>query len=268
MNILVTLDSNYVSPLCVMLRSLVRTTRGRRFEIYVIHSSLTQADLDRMTQALDGAQAALHPIVAPAALFEGVPVLDRLSRETYYRLLLGELLPETVHRVLYLDPDIVINRDLSALYDLDLCGKTVAAAPHLFGILERVNLRRLGIPRGRRYVNAGVLLFDLDRWRAAVTAERLFSYINANVKKLLLADQDVLNVLMQDQLLYVDERLYNLDEKTYRIYHCFGGHRRIDLPWVRAHAVVIHYNGKHKPWRERPYRGKLGEFFEAYQSSV
>lgn len=48
MNILVTLDSNYVFPLTVLLKSLMITNSEGEFDIYVAHSSLTEEDFGKI----------------------------------------------------------------------------------------------------------------------------------------------------------------------------------------------------------------------------
>ncbi len=267
MNILVTLDSNYIYPLCVMFNSLAKTNAGKSFNIFVAYSSLTDDDFSKMKNALVGVDAVIHKIPVDNEIFSGAPVLDRLSKETYYRLLIGDILPDDVHKILYLDPDIVINHDLEEFYNTDMTGKTVAGGMHMFGFFENINLSRLKMDKKSHYINAGVLLINLDEWRKAVTLNQILDFINENIKKLLLADQDVINCLFQHSTMLIDERLYNLDEKTYLKYSSkAAGPKRIDLDWVRKNACIIHFNGKHKPWREGDkYRGKLGEFFEKYK---
>lgn len=44
MNILVTLNSGYVLPLCTMLKSLSYSNEGTEIDLYIVHSSLTLAD--------------------------------------------------------------------------------------------------------------------------------------------------------------------------------------------------------------------------------
>lgn len=268
MNILVTLDSNYIYPLCVMFNSLAKTNPDGNFDIYVAYSSLTEDDFAKMKNALGGINAVIHRIPVDNGIFSGAPVLDRLSKETYYRLLIGDILPADVHKILYLDPDIVINRNLTEFYNTDMTGKTVAGGMHMFGVFEKVNLWRLDMDKNSHYINAGVLLINLDEWRKTVTLQQILDFISRNIKKLLLADQDVINCLFQHSTLCIDERLFNLDEKTYATYSSKrAGKKRINLDWVRNNTCIIHFNGKHKPWREgKEYRGKLGEFFEKYKN--
>lgn len=266
MNILVTLNSNYVYPLCVMFRSFQKNCLGEHLDIYVAYSSLTENDFSQMETALGSADYTIHKVLVDNGIFSGAPVLDRLSKETYYRLLIGDILPADVHKILYLDPDIVINKNLSDFYNIDMTDYIVAGGTHTFGFVGRGNLMRLGMKKTSKYINAGVLLINLDKWRETVTLAQIMDFISTNIKKLFLADQDVINVLFEDYTLKIDERLYNLDEKTLKKYSSkSAGEKRISLDWVRKNTVVIHFNGKHKPWSEKNYGGKLGEFFERYK---
>lgn len=267
MNIFVTLDSNYIYPLCVMLRSLAVNCGESRIDLYVAFSSLTENDFSRMESALCGTDHEIHPVHVGDEMFSGSPVLERISKATYYRLLAGDILPPQVERVLYLDPDIVINKSLAELYSFDMGDNVIAGATHLFGPLGKINRLRLGMKNNHCYINAGVILIDLKKWRETVSVKDILGYISKKHRTLFLADQDVINALFADKTAVLDERIYNLDEKTYKYYSkARSGHKRIDLQWVCENSVVIHFNGKHKPWKEKPYGGKLGDFFEKYKS--
>lgn len=266
MNIFITLDSNYIYPLCVMLNSIAATNSGNRIDLYVAYSSLTDGDFSDMEKALESTEHTIHRIPVSDDMFNDCPVLSRISKATYYRLLVGDILPDDVDRVLYLDPDIVVIRDLREFYNMSLEGNIIAGAPHLHLIAEDVNRIRLGLNKKSRYINAGVLLIDLKKWRENISLKRIFKFISVNYKKLLLADQDVVNVLLEGNALAIDERMYNLDEKTFRRYSsALAGKKKINLEWVKNNTVVIHFNGKHKPWKEQKYAGRLGDFFEQYK---
>lgn len=265
MNLFVSLDSNYIHPLCVMFNSLAATNSGNSFDIYVAYSSLTEEDFAMMEKALGNLDATIHRVFVDEEIFSGAPVLSRLSKATYYRLLIGDILPESVDRLLYLDPDIAINRDLSDFYNTDLGDNIIAGCGHLYGFNESVNLLRLGLNKNKqnRYINAGVMLIDLKKWRKHVTVSQILAFIQKNIRTLFLADQDVVNAMFGGRILALDERIYNLDEKTFSHYgKKSAGNKRIDIGWIRKNTVIIHFNGKHKPWNESDYKGKLGEFYE------
>lgn len=270
MNLLVTLNSKYIYPLCVMLRSLKASNPDTIFDIYVAHSSLTKEDFDEIYKNINN-NMHIHPIIVDDKLFESAPVLSRISKETYYRLLIDSFLPDDIDRILYLDPDVVVINSLDDFYNVDMEGNVVAACPHMYGFLEFCNRVRLGLTlkRGRRYVNAGVILIDVKAWRKAIDSKGILDFVAKNIRKLKLSDQDALNILFHGRMLIADERKYNLDEKTFFHFNRPGRvikrYKRIDLDWVEKNTVIVHFNGSKKPWGTEKYKGKLGGYFESYR---
>lgn len=262
MNILVTLDSNYVFPLTVLLKSLMITNPDNDFDLYVAHSSLTEEDFERIKSAVDPSRTRVHSVVVSAGILENAPVLKRITKETYYRLLMMDYLPETVDRVLYIDPDTVVLRDIAPLYNIDFRGRTIAAAGHTKLFIEDLNHIRFRTGRQSRYFNAGVMMVNLEKMRRSITSEKVFDYVKKNKRWLFLADQDVLNGLFGNDMIPVDECIYNLDEKTV-IYN----RRRVrNLKWVEENAVIVHYNGKYKPWKVG-YKGILAPLWFRFREA-
>ena len=262
MNILVTLNSNYVPPLTVLLRSITVNNPSSVIDLYVAHSSLTQEDFRRIENSCDMQRTRIHPVsIAPHILAEA-PTLKRLSKETYYRLLAIDFLPPDIDRILYIDPDTVVLRSLDSFYHMDLNGSLMAAAGHTKGWIEALNHRRLKMAKGSRYINAGIILMDIRAMRKEYTVHDIFDYITANAKKLYLGDQDVFNGMFTGKIKIVDECLYNLDEKTFREHS-----EQIDLDWVRRNTVIVHYNGQYKPWKP-DYKGVLQDFYYEYRKKL
>lgn len=199
MNILVTLNSNYVEQLTVMLRSLMATNRREYFDIFVAHSSLTQQDFRRIADSLAPGRCTLHPIKIKPEALENAPVLDRISKETYYRLLAAEYLPKSVDRILYIDPDTVIINEIRPFYDIDFGDNLLAGASHVYSFIRRYNQLRLNMVKGSQYINAGVMMMNIAGLRKAYKSEEIFNFIKKNGKKLYLADQDVINALYSDK---------------------------------------------------------------------
>ena len=222
MNILVTLDRNYLPPLRVMLGSLLRNDPGETFEIYAIGDGLMPEDWAALEELCAG-RGRIHPLEVPADLFADAPVARYWTRAMYYRLLAAELLPRSLDRVLYLDPDILVINPVRALYDTDLEGDLMAAATHtglLAGITDPVNRLRLENYEAEAYYNSGVLVMDLSAMRREVRPGDIFDYAREHADILLLPDQDVLNGLYGGQILGVDDSLWNYDARRFDRYLC------------------------------------------------
>lgn len=255
-NILVTLDSNYVGPLTVMLFSLLRSNPFEKFNLYVANSSLTAEDFKKIRAAVDIARCRVIPVSVNENLLCDAPVLERITKETYYRLIAADYLPKDVKRVLYIDPDTVVINSLRNLYDTDFNGNLIMGASHVWGLMNLICLKRLNMTPKGKYVNAGVLLMNIEGIREAVTTDEIFKYIDQNAKRLLLADQDVINALFSERTLVADAQIFNLDEKTYAHFR-----RDVDNAWIDRNTVIVHFNGKYKPWKDG-YKGKLKCFYD------
>lgn len=260
MNILVTLNSNYLIHLCVMLKSLMVSNPNGNFDLYVAHSSLTDEDFAKIDKSIDTDRVTVHSIEVDPELLKDAPMLKRTSKETYYRLLITDYLPEAVDRILYIDPDTVVINDMSEFYNINFNGNVLAAASHTDFFREFFNKIRFHYPKGHRYFNAGVIMFNVKKMRELITTKDIFDYIRKYEKWLFLADQDVLNGMFNAKTLFVDECIYNLDEKTVS----FNKNKVVDLDWVRKNAVIVHFNGVYKPWKPN-YKGILAPLYFEYK---
>ena len=258
LNLLVTLNASYIPPLTVMLASLLHTNPGKQIDLYLLHSSLTEKDLDRIRSILANSRCTLRPIQADRSLMKDAPVTGRYPQEMYYRIFAAKYLPSHIKRVLYLDPDMVINGPLEDLYQTPLDGWLFAAASHLGRFFSAVNRSRLDMEKGSLYINSGVMLFNLERLRREQDEAAVFQYIQTHRDKLLLPDQDIISSLYEGSILPLDPFVYNMTEKLFALRP--RSEAWLNLNWVREHTVIIHYCGRNKPWKEN-YIGALGVFY-------
>lgn len=109
--------------------------------------------------------------------------------------LFADLKEEIPDKVIYLDTDIIIAKDIKELFEIDISDYMFAGCLDYYG---RFWIRR-------NYVNSGVLLFNMKR----IKEEGFFSKCRDYVKKVpsILADQDALNNLTNKKL-YLDDK-YN-----------------------------------------------------------
>lgn len=101
------------------------------------------------------------------------------SPYTLLRLFI-DLIPEIPDKILYLDMDILFNRDIKLLYDTELEGYEYAAARDHYG--------KFSIHPN--YINAGVLLFNMPEARRTGLFEKSRNLIKT--KKLTFADQSAI----------------------------------------------------------------------------
>lgn len=268
MNLLVTLNAGYLPQLEVMLFSLLRRHGGEEATVYVAHSSLTPQQLEGVRQRLDCPYCTIVDTRVPDSLFEKAPITSRYPREMYYRIFAGQLLPQSVERVLYLDPDLVVINSLDELWNLEMGDNLFAAATHIREPLQTFNELRLGIRESGPYINSGVMMMNLPAMRRSIREEEVFAYIEKYKNLLMLPDQDVISALYGQRIQTIDPFRYNLSDRMFTLGRLKGeDNRELTMDWVEKNASIIHYCGRNKPWKES-YVGSLGRFYHEAKGAL
>ncbi len=261
-SLLTTLDEHYLPQLEVLLTSLAINNPGERISLYLLHSGLSEDAFCGIRRKCAAYQYSFYPICVDETLFQDAPVTRKYPKEMYYRLLAPQLLPETVKRILYLDPDILVINPLRPLWETDLQGNLFAAAAHTRKVELANSINKLRLGTEQAYFNSGVLLMDLDACRQQTDPKTLFRFIEVHQKELLLPDQDVLNALYGRHILQVEDALWNYDARNFSSY-LLRSNGVYDLQWVMEHTAILHFCGKSKPWN-RNYFYRFGILYRHY----
>jgi lipopolysaccharide biosynthesis glycosyltransferase len=151
--------------------------------------------------------------------------------------MLAEILD--VDRVIYLDSDLLVRKDLTALYWSDLEDKIigVSGVGVIESSLEHSFFVSLGMDKSATYFNSGVMLIDLKKWRQEGITQKCLDFADQHAKQLLTADQTVLNyVFYRDKFVILDDS-----------YNC-ALYPDSDKIRVSATGSVFHFVGAPKPW--------------------
>ena len=114
-------------------------------------------------------------------------------------------------KVLYLDCDMIIQRDIADLYDLDLGTNLIGAAldPDFTGQCNGANPAKrkycdavLKLKDCFTYFQAGVLLMNVAELNKSVTVRQLLEMAETGIYKY--SDQDILNVVCEGRALYLE----------------------------------------------------------------
>lgn len=265
-NLLVTFDKNYIPPFQVMLRSLVATNPQEMFHIWLLHSAIPEQELQALNEYCSALRVALSPLQVDRAFFENAPVSKQYPQEMYYRLLAPLILPASVDKILYIDPDILVINPVRPLWEIELDGNVFAAASHtgVFDVMNGVNRARLG--KEHDYFNSGVMLMDLTKARELVKPKDIYDCVREHSAELILPDQDVFNFLYGTYTLQVDDEIWNYDARYYSSY-LLRSNGLCDMDWVMQNTVFLHFCGKKKPWKAS-HSSRFGALYKHYMNLV
>ena len=243
-----------------MLVSLL--SNNNDVKIFVLTEGLTVTNVKIITEEVERLGGKVDFCQVDSSIVERFPMpnlpgLSHISRATYYRLLIADLLPEDIHKALYLDCDMIINHSLDDLWNLDITNYALAASLQIgFGY----EATRLGYPIEYGYFNAGMNLINLDYFRKNNTAKVLFDYIRNNYSRIKYHDQDTLNATLYDKTLHVLPQ-WNMTSAVY-VYQLEKRGDMLDGVVVNKYETekrnakdhlkdpyILHYVAKPKPWQ-------------------
>ena len=180
-------------------------------------------------------------------------VKNQMSRFTIgamFRCSLPELLPD-LNRIIYLDADLFVNRDIKELWDVDVREYYLAGVADE-GVAVHYHPRILNkYPEIKKesYFNLGVLYMNLKKLREFGNLKKLVVDFLIENPKADLPDQDALNVLFHNKVLYLDgswnqfvylHRKDNVEKLDKAIFHYAAtllmlySHSQIDLEYFRV----------------------------------
>lgn len=124
-----------------------------------------------------------------------------LSPATYARIFLPDLVSPDVEKLLYIDSDTLVRHNVHELSSLDMQGNALAACvDDKYKIVRNAQarscLKRLGLVDDDKYFNAGVILFELKRWRELNLTQRSIELVQNHGLEFSHADQDALNAAL------------------------------------------------------------------------
>lgn len=261
-DLLVTLDENYIDQMKVLMTSIYINNPGEIFNVYLIHSGIPEEKLNGLEKDLAKFSYKLFQVRADDGLFSSARVTDRYPKEMYYRLLAGEFLPENLDKIIYIDPDILVINSLKDLWEMDISDSLFAAASHTGKTDMANNVNKIRLGTDTDYYNSGLLLINLKKAREEIIPEEIFAYADRNYKNLLLPDQDILNAMYGDKISPLKDSIYNYDARNYSSY-LLRSKGYEDLEWVMENTVILHFCGRDKP-RKKNHRTRFTALYRHY----
>ena len=254
-------SENFVPYLSVATQSIVENAcASRRYDIIVLTRDISPASMITLTRQVKSDNVGIGFLDVDAALGDiELPHHGHFRPETYYRLLAPQLLPN-VDKAIYLDSDLIVEKDIAGLFDVDVTGYPLAATrdADTIGQIEGYDAtvgpylkNELGMRDPHDYFQAGVILMNLAELRRTVSPERFLALSTKRMWRWL--DQDVLNKVVNGNYVRVHMRWnYLMDWQHLRRTHIVSNAPadvRAEYEEAAADPAIIHFAGPdNRPW--------------------
>lgn len=266
MNIACATDNNF-APYCgIMLTSLFESNKEHSFSVYILTKGISEENTTKFNILANKYHSCITMIELDNDTFKSCPIKEKdpVSIVAYYRLALPFVLPKDIQKVLYLDVDIIVDKQIDTLYNTDINNVALAACIDYY-LSEEILVTKIDKDK-KNYFNSGVLLINLDYWRRHQIAEQCFCFIEKNPDKLLFWDQDALNAILQNKVLLMDISYNYISDYLLAVaFESFPDKTKQCILQSAHNPTIIHFTGQEKPWNKKcdsPYKS----FYLYYKS--
>lgn len=256
--------NNVFAPVCaVAIQSIIQHANpDSYYDIVILESDITPDNKKMISGLVDRRKNLTVRFFNALALTKEYSLVanEHITVETYYRFLIQDILPQ-YDKVLYLDGDLVCERDVAELFHMDIEGYMLAAAhdPDFCGQMNMPNsdalryaVQELKLEEPYDYFQAGVLLLNTKEMREAYSLQQWLTFAS---KRYRYSDQDVLNRYCQGRVKYMDMAWNMLiDCDHYRVpvvINAAKGDVCRAYHEARKDPHIIHFAGFQKPWKQR-----------------
>lgn len=256
-NIVCNIDNAYTQHCGVMLTSLFENNKEEDFCVYIICGELETGNKEKLHRLVNSYNNQLSFCIVDYSLLKDCPIRkhDVLTLATYLRLFIPQVLPASVSKALYLDCDMIINSSIVELWDIDISHVAMAGVEDQ-SVIAKGACERLGYSPSYSYVNAGLLLINVDYWRKQNITQQALQYIATNQEKVLHHDQDTLNALLFDKKILLPIKWNMMNFFFYKGIQLPAKYNDV-LEKYRKSPCIIHFTASVKPWHredKHPYK--------------
>ncbi|MDG4990377.1 DUF4422 domain-containing protein [Lactococcus lactis] len=275
-------NDSYMKYTSVLLQSILdNANSNNNYDISILHNDISIETQNRALKHFNKANFSVRfvDVSAKIAQYGELKTNAHISVETYYRFLIPELF--VYDKVIYIDCDTVVEKDIAKLYEIDIEDNYVGAVrdfdfiasnytPERQEIYKKEILNYLGLKSFEDYFQAGVLVLNLKAIRKDFKTEEFINLVQK--RNWIYMDQDILNLCFKSKVFYLPEswNVITLMEKNsvrgqiiqerlpYQISESYNKSRKT--------PNVVHYAGSYKPWYYK--ESDMAEIFWKYAQNT
>ncbi|TKX28200.1 hypothetical protein CQA38_08640 [Campylobacter sp. MIT 12-5580] len=224
---------------------------------YIIDGGISQENKQIIQNLQIDEKYIIEFITIDTELFQKFPQSsqEHISIETNYRFLVSSL-KSHLDKCIFLDADLIFLGDISKLWQIDIKDYYIAAVSDQTPLLKDNHwilswISKLPLPSNYAYINTGVTLINLKKWREDKVEALFFQNIEKYHKILAFPDQDILNITLYKHVKYLSHIYNAMPIQTYA--------NKKQEKEAFSNPQIIHWAGYKKPWLyiDAPYADKF-----------
>ena len=259
--IVMSVDDGYIPYLSVTLQSILdHISTDNFYTIYILYTQINKISKNKILKMQKN--NCLIKFVDIKSCFSEINSSNfycgNLSITTYFRIFIPEIF-KNFEKVIYCDCDAIYLEDPAKLYQIDINNYLMGVASDI-ELIRQIYINEFGahnyyknilkLRNPYNYFQAGLLLMNIQELLKFDFCNICLNYIE-KIKKPRYADQDILNIVCEDKVKYIDTR-WNVEN------HILIFNENID--YMLPHDILqtymnalknpyfLHFSGSIKPW--------------------
>ncbi|MBL0690155.1 MAG: glycosyltransferase family 8 protein [Alphaproteobacteria bacterium] len=264
-------DNNYSKYMSVAIESIIKnSTTDNNYDFIILDGGIKETVWTKIKGQFKGLNnfslrridmSKYINLIEKDLFFES----RHIKTSAYYRLFIPNIL-KYYKKCLYLDIDIIVKKDISELYNIELKNNVIGAceAKELV-FLRKTNVKldkylreKLKLSTKDKYFNSGVLSINIEKMK-----DYSFSFFSLlkELKNPRYHDQDILNSVFNGKVKFLDSRwnvewhIVNMNYISKLTYLCLETRKHNKKIIEEGSFFVIHYIGGVKPWHKHNVLG-------------
>jgi len=258
-NVVITCDDSYMYQASTMLNSLLKNNNSD-IKIFLIHNGVKKKKLDSLKKLVNQFSVEFEDFKIKNNFFSDLKTTHHFKNVNYFRLLIPDVLPRNINKVLYLDCDILVLNSIEFLWEINLNNHFLAAVKDNVSITHK---EQLGMKPTSNYFNSGVMLINLDFWRQEQLSKKVIEFVIDHPEKIEFVDQDGLNAIINGHWI---ELPLSWNVQSYLF---MDNGLKIRYADILSEPSVIHFSGNGlKPWKNNNFTNLYFSEYKKYQKSL
>lgn len=255
LNVVIATDNHYLPIAAICVKSLFATNDDfKHIKVHLLGNGLSPENIKKFSTVFEGYKYELYIYsISDIETRLQVQIPKTIAVTAYARLFIGSILPQEIENVLYVDCDVIFNGSIFDFYNSDLGDNLVG------GVLDTfMNSRakdEIGISSIEPYLNSGVLLIPLKKWREQDLEHQFIQFLLKHGGNVYHHDQGIINAVCKGK-----KKIFPPQYNTSSFYfsHPFRVLAKRNTPFYKKNVVklakknpiIIHFTCGYlnRPW--------------------
>lgn len=255
LNIVIATDENYLPYATICIKSLFDTNKDfNDIKVHLLGNKLSQLSIEKFATVFKEFNYKYYIYsISDIERHLQVQVPKTIAITAYARLFISSILPNYINKVLYVDCDTVFNGSIFQFYNTNLGNNLVGGVLDTFMNTKAKNL--IGIPSNEPYLNSGVLLIPLKKWREENLEALFLDFLLKHGGNVYHHDQGIINAICKGKKM-IFPPIYNAS--SFYFSHPYRVLVRRNTPFysykevkeAKKNPIIIHYTCGYlnRPW--------------------